>query len=463
MAKQKLNLKTGIEIWDGQPGSGKSYSATDYLLRTILYTRRPVFTNLPLRFRVVRKYLAVKGKDARLARYINPVSRPHFEAFVERNALLSEFAEIQKAQGWSQAQCEKVFCEQEGPHVYKGAKANWFYPGSVFIFDEFHRWADQRMQKDESPAFLTYATMHRHHLHLVILLTQDKMQVSIPWRRNCSVYVHMTDKRRLPFLFGLKLPIAAFAREEYPAELAERGDVSQVKPSATEVLIPALSSGVIWRMYDSFTHLGGYRRLMSKLDGVRAAVEGPDAAALTPTEEPAVAKKRRPIRFALKYAAIAGVVLALGGYGAERAGLIAFNDATAEPTPAGDDAPQSPVERLPVERVVQISEEARAEADPFLPYVAAMGDGYVLIDGRVVEPGDVVEAWTLGAIEVRNGETLWIRSGVERPVAFGVRPRPVATTRATGNNSAADRLRRRLEATPVNGSGSGSAGGGDSG
>ncbi|MEM8494090.1 MAG: zonular occludens toxin domain-containing protein [Planctomycetota bacterium] len=404
---RKVNLDTGIEIWDGQPGSGKSYGAVDFLVKVILLQRRPVFTNLPLRYRVIRKYLTVKGKDAILARYIRVVSREHFYRFVQRNQLLTEYAEIMKAEGWSHAKIEASFCEQEGEHVYRGTEANWFYPGSVFIFDEFHRWADQRVQKNEDPAFLNYATMHRHHLHWIILLTQDKMQVSIPWRRNCSKFIHCADKRRLPFMFGLKLPIPAFAYEEYPAEMLDRGDFATAKPINVEVKIPWMNGSTLWRLYDSFTHMGGYRRLSNKLDAVRSAIEDQPR---TATETDDVPKKRSKLALLWPLLALGlGVALAvqlLGGC-----------------EPASEDLPEAPPTASPPPTVQEVAPYRPTPALPpperFEPTVSIASRDFVVADGRTVHRGGQHQGWTLVGIEVSDGSTLWEKDGEHRPVDFG--------------------------------------------
>lgn len=439
--KRKMNLDTGIEIWDGQPGSGKSYGAVEFLTRVILQQRRPVFTNLPLRFRVLRAFLAIKGRDIKLAKYIQAVSRDHFYRFTERNELYSEFREVMKGEGWSESKIEAEFQANEGEHVYEGSSANWFYPGSVFIFDEFHRWADQRFQKNENPAFLTYATMHRHHIHWIILLTQDKMQVSIPWRRNCSKYVRCADKRRLPFMFGLKLPIPAFAYEEYPAEMCDKGDTSQVKPVNTEVRIPWVNGGVIWRLYDSFTHMGGFRRLHNKLEAVRLQIEGEDAQADTPeAEDQDMAKKKR------KWSVYVWPVVALVAVGAL---VVQAVPGCQEQPVAKPDPYQSPtVSELNAKREAVRQHVTAAPPEPvFRPVVTVAAEGYVIADGRTVRLRGSHQGYKLVGIEVSDGQTMWqnVESGDAEPdlvvVDFGL---PAG---AGGGKGGIAELRRKLRDT----------------
>ena len=452
----KVNLETGIEIWDGLPGSGKSYGATEFLLNVILKQRRPVFTNLPLRFRVLRRYLVVKSGDAMAARYIQHVSRDHFSRFVERNQLLTEFGEVMKGEGWSHAKIERTFCEQEGEHTYVGSQADWFYPGSVFIFDEFHRWADQRLQKVENPAFLNYATMHRHHLHWIILLTQDKMQVSLPWRRNCSKFIHCSDKRRLPFLFGLKLPIPAFAYEEFPAEMLDAGDHKRAKPIQTTVRIPFFNTGTIWRMYDSFTHMGGYRRLANKLDEVRCLIEGAPASASEKEED--MPRRRRlalltPLLLLACLIAL-GCVLWQGGRSrgpvhlppsVERPAATGVTPVlpqrpppppqpeTSPPPPPPPPPVQSPPSTQPVDLPPPL--EVQLPALPKFPgRLTVVAGPFVVVDSQKVVKGHTYAGWQLLGTDPASGGSLWEKDGYRVDVSLGQLSAPRADTRSGGRS-----------------------------
>lgn len=276
MPPRQIKIKTGIEIWDGLPGSGKSYSSVEELIRIIIQERRPVYTNLPLKMRVLRKLLVIRSLTTSTANYIQYLDQEHFNRFIKRNQVWTKFSEPLRAEGYGQAYIERTFNELEGQPVISGPNADWIPTGSVLILDEFHRWADQRMQRGEDPAFLTYATMHRHHMHRIIIATQDAMQVSITWRRNSEELVHHTDKRKLPFIFGIPLPIPAFAREFWPKEYLDGQSREGKKPTRVEVFIPAMTGGLTWRCYDSFTHMGGARRLQHALDNTRQQVEGSD-------------------------------------------------------------------------------------------------------------------------------------------------------------------------------------------
>ncbi|WP_236254547.1 zonular occludens toxin domain-containing protein [Mucisphaera calidilacus] len=433
------DLRHGIDIWQGAPGSGKSYGAVDLMVRAVLRQRRPVYTNLPLKMRVLRQYLLIKSGDEKLTRYVHSIDRNHFYRFMKRNESFAEYKEKLQAQGIGHGEIERRFQMEQGEHVYEGPDAQWFYPGSVFILDEFHRWADQRLQKDEDPAFLTYATMHRHHIHWIILLTQDRMQVSIPWRRNMATLIHCSDKRRLPFLFGLKLPLAAFAYEEYPGEMVKDGQkLAQVQPINTDVLIPALNKGTIFRCYDSYTHMGGRRRLENKLNQVREQVEGEpvkkqDNVGGTPTK-----KRGRWKRWSLAAAACVACAVV--------SPVITGGCSETEKPQVKQTRPVTSGERF----AVQTKQKKEKEQEYKAPLVTVVGAGYVVADGKVTRVGQTIGQFTLLGISDYDGETLWNIRDLDVPVPLGL---PVIVTgadlqQATAAKWAADQAagdRRRDE------------------
>lgn len=461
---EAAKLRHGIDIWEGAPGSGKSYGAVDRLCKAIIWLRRPVYTNLPLRMRVLRRYLVQKTGDAMAARYVQQVNRDHFYRFVKRNELFAEMQEQKTALGWPRGEIEREFERQHGPNLTHGERAQWFHPGSIFIFDEFHRWADQRFQKDEDPAFLTYATMHRHHIHWIMLLTQDRMQISLPWRRNMATLYHCSDKRRLPFMFGMKLPMAAFAYEEYPGELVKDArDLKQVQPTNVDVIVPAFSGGTIFRLYDSYTHMGGARRLQMKINEVRDQVEGQTQ---TKQEEPdTMAKKKGKLRW-VKYGAFAGVG-ALAVAVAPPACSPEQLEPTARAAAESSGAPPAASERLEQKeretfratveqragRRIQAPPDGpagaigteRAPAEPRIqgpPLVTVAGDGYVVADGKVVHRGASVREWKLVGVSVVDGESAWMRHGHLVSVPLGVQLETVAAPDpepSAGDGSGRDR------------------------
>lgn len=399
MAKRFKPPSHGIEIWEGQPGAGKSYSGVEYILNKALKERRPVYTNLPIRFRVLRQHLRNITGDDKLAGYVMPIDFVHFEAFIERNHEFTEFVEPRKKAGVPISRIEREFLEEYGPHVYDGEDANWLYPTALLVFDEFHRWCDQRYQQDEHPGFLTYATMHRHHMHKTILLTQDQMQIPITWRRNKATVIRVANLSNLPMFGAIRMPqILRFS--EYPAEVSDSTDRHNVKPVRTWIKVPAWDGGgLIFRLYDSFSHVGSPRRMLKIREEVRNKIEGVDPMADKKDQQPKIKKKRkqwwRPIAAT---SLVVGVVywLFFSGGGEQT---------IAEPVPLSATA----------------SVNGRPATIDGVPVVSAVTPDLAVVDRRVIKTGEQYNAWTLKRTDLGGGQTLWLDpSGLEHIIPLGV-------------------------------------------
>lgn len=258
--------KTGITIVHGIPGSGKSYFAIWLLLEQIIKERRPVYTNLPLRVKVFRAYLAVRMMNPRAAGYINLLTEKHTKNYTARFAAWEEARE----KGGTDEDFQKEF----GPHIETGPDANWLPFGSVVAIDEAHKWfASSRSAASDDPALVAAVTMHRHMWHRLILLTQDPAQIGVIFRRNCDTYWKCTNIGRMPIFAFVKVPINAFRWIEYPKEALD-GNPQFAKPISAKFHCPALSSGFIFRLYSSHTHGGTTRQMMKHIDATREKVEG---------------------------------------------------------------------------------------------------------------------------------------------------------------------------------------------
>ena len=416
MGKRDISIKTGIEIWDGLPGSGKSYSSVQELINTIIKERRPVYTNLPLKPRVLRKLLVVRSLNPSTANYIQHLTRDHFDNFVKRNQIYTEFSESAKGQGYSQGYIDRVFDEMHGPGKVKGENADWIPIGSVLILDEFHRWADQRMQRAEDPAYLLYATMHRHHMHRIIIATQDKMQVSITWRRNAETWVHHSDKRKLPFLFGITLPIPAFARETWPKEYMEESRVGQ-KPTKTEVFIPWLTGGLTWRLYDSFTHMGGARRLGRAIEKTRQQIEGDQYEKLsTGDEEMSVQTTVKSRLWGMcKTLILIAAMVWMGGkimrLGQQNEALVTRQ---AEEQKRYDEQMKllrEQVTLLSTTTAITGRRQGYNTGNP--PSVTTIGNGYCIANGQLIKPGQTVMGFELRELDNETSKTIWVYQGMD--------------------------------------------------
>lgn len=414
MSKRSINIKTGIEIWDGLPGSGKSYSSVDELVKIIINERRPVFTNLPLKMQVLKRYLVVRSLNPAAANYIQYLNQDHFNRFIERNHVWTKFSEELKGDGFSQGYIERAFNDEFGEGIIKGEDANWIPIGSVLILDEFHRWADQRMQRAEDPAFLLYATMHRHHMHRVIIATQDAMQVSITWRRNSDLLVHHTDKRKLPFMFGLSLPIPAFAREFWPKEYISESRVGQ-QPTKVEVFIPFLTGGLIWRLYDSFTHMGGARRLNRSLEKTRQLIEGDKYEKQTQGDQDVAVKPtiKRRLWGVFKTMCMLAILIWMGGklaeLGSQNQKLVQKQADEQKRYEEQMKTMRAQIAALSVPATNQNGTQGHGNP----PSVSTVGNGYCIANGQLVKIGQTVNGFELKGLNYGASNTTWMYQGMD--------------------------------------------------
>ncbi|MEM1011470.1 MAG: zonular occludens toxin domain-containing protein [Planctomycetota bacterium] len=319
---------TGVRIWEGKPGSGKSYGVVGRILEYLRHDRRPVYTNLPLRFPVVRQYLRNR-RQPELAGFIVPLSEPHMRLWLQRFAGLAKHCEEREKLGVSRSAAEAEWFEDNGRHIprwytrddfaasvardgldrsaadslfdalheqqgYEAAEVNrmagreivksvegrlrpnWIPYGAVIIVDELHKWFDQRDQREEVRELLDTLSMHRHGLYRIEVLSQTIMQMNKVFRDMADEVIICQDLRKVRLIFGLRWPLPTFryslvSAVELGPELRQRHDV---KPEKTWVLAPWLDGGRLWRFYDSFTHAGSKRALDKRLAATKAEAEG---------------------------------------------------------------------------------------------------------------------------------------------------------------------------------------------
>jgi hypothetical protein len=322
--KKHAPLQTGVEMIYGIPGSGKSLMALRRLLDVMRVLRRPVYTNLPLQFPVVRAWLRKQGGE-QLAKLIVPLDRAHFAAFIARFARRRAFIDAARLQGIRGTQAETHFLQENGPDVLRGPGANWIPAGACIIIDEVHHWfpnpAINKATAPEPPELLAYLTMHRHVQHWVWCITQDARQVSTTFKSLASLCWKVWAKDSEPLAFGLTfrtfgLRVLAYAA--YPPEAWRDGEPDGT-PGDQFLLFPQLpNTRWLFRLYRSFTHVGSASALRRQLE--RARIESgllSDGSIAEPTaqQQPATRNPMNIIRRTAKLVALlmcGVIVLALG-------------------------------------------------------------------------------------------------------------------------------------------------------
>ena len=390
-------LEAGIRIWEGGTGSGKSYGVTENIISLVRGARRPIVTNVPLKFRSIRKYLGRVGGETAVG-YVSPLSEQHFKAFIARFAGLVRHCEKRETEGVTRRHAEREYLGEHGPHVSRPysrdewvlhrsragvddhdaldefgvlprdgsgkLRPNWIDYGSVIVIDEVHKWFDQRTQADEDKRLLDFLSMHRHGLYLVEVMTQDAMQVSLSFRRLTQYYIRCTNMAQLPFLFGFRFPLPAFRYWMIPAAALEnQSQRTSVKPMRSWMRFPWLTTGLIWRLYASHTHCGTARQLRRVVESSRANVEGARYDPNYTKKRKAMLKKRRSIAFGVvKYAAIAAAIVLAWRLGGSPASADA--DAVVSPAaPAPAATPPTASVPAPVPTAAPATASPRPDAD----------------------------------------------------------------------------------------------------
>ncbi len=264
---------------EGLPGSGKTFWTVRHVINVILEHRRPVFTNAPIRFRVLRAWLRKVGGEV-LARLIMPLTREHFTRFCARQGERHRSREAAKAAArvagvrFNEAAWKRAFEAEHGPDVVEGPEANWLPAHSLLVVDEAHHWfpASGKVDKSESPEVLHYLTMHRHHGHSLVVVTQDRMQVSVTFRRLCSELVVVKNIATEEIGWGFRLGMLGLSGFSYAwhACTADVGHGQEGKPWRHGYLFGWLpTQRWLFRLYDSFTHLGGWKKVKADQEAMR--------------------------------------------------------------------------------------------------------------------------------------------------------------------------------------------------
>ena len=388
--------RTGIELWTGAPGAGKSFAAMCEVVDALLVDRRPVYTNLPVRWRVLRAWLHRRG-GPELANLIQPLTEEAFGAFLERFHERHRLLDDLRAKGIRGAAAVAKWDADTKP-VTTGPDLNWIPTGALIVIDEAHHWFPNPAlkianRKPEPEGLLPYLTMHRHAMHRVMVLTQHDRQISTSWKSLLSQRwtVERLDHKRMAWgLTFAPLGVVALQYRMFPGEADPEND----QPTKCFTVFPQWPSRRwIWRVYDSFTHAGGARALVAELDGARARALGTTGAEDAPVKPRTI---RKVLRFGVRTAVRAALLGAAFGVGvaiAHRPGEVA------EPAPLVEAAP--------------------------VPTLRGFRSGVALLEGtadvQTASLGAVVDGYTVGLLDPARRVVVVQRDA--DGVLFALRPR----------------------------------------
>ena len=273
---------------------------------------RFVYTNLPLRWKAFRAYIYLKARQRDIPRWkakllstlVRPVSKDHFQRFVERldwidnrkgellaacgSTSIAEAGTFRERECIAQARedackpdCRNPFCSEWcdeqgrglGPEVITGEGANWIPPKSVIFLDELHKWYGNGHVERCPREILSYCTMHRHLFHRVYCLTQRAGNVAKPFRDMAEEYIKITNLAKTKMLGFLRWPFTMFRQSRFYREDI-LGD--EIRPGAKaldcRLVIPAFGAKVFFRLYDSHSHVYTEAEANQKVGAMKSEV-----------------------------------------------------------------------------------------------------------------------------------------------------------------------------------------------
>jgi len=291
----------GLEIIEGLPGAGKSFYAVRRVVKTIVKYKRPVYTNLPLKFKVVRKYLRLMGGEE-LANLIRPLKEEHWRRFLSRQHAYARFkeqrtghpstlpeaaqqdlsecvgksiAQLSKQQQVTPDQMVQWFESKVGPPIYEGHNADSIPLSAIIVIDEVQHWHPMIKQGNNEgrEELQAYLTMMRHHLHWIWVITQDRTRIDIIFRKMCKSVWQVWDRGEDRLAFGIRfhhLGMKAMGFRRYTPEQLEGTNRDNIKPSENITLIPIMPwHHIYFRLYTSWTQAGSKRQIAKMLKAIR--------------------------------------------------------------------------------------------------------------------------------------------------------------------------------------------------
>lgn len=292
----------GLEIIEGLMGAGKSYYAVRRVCQVIEETRRPVYTNLPMKWPVVRAYLRNRGGEE-LASLIHPLKETHWRNFLKRQHMHAQFREERGGRTPSQLNPEELnelaaatgktperltrqtkiqssqmwdwFHHVYGEDEYEGTNADSIPLTAVIVIDEVQHWHPMLKQgKDPYSEHLqAYLTMCRHHVHWVWVITQDRTRINILFRNLASSVWRVWNRGEDRLVWGIRFKhfgMRGMGYERYTKDQLEGRNSEDVKAVESFTVLSQLPRNrVYYRLYDSFTNVGSSRQIQKLLEQTR--------------------------------------------------------------------------------------------------------------------------------------------------------------------------------------------------
>lgn len=295
-------ISYGVEVIHGLMGAGKSFFAVRRCVREALATRRPLYTNLPIKFPVMRRYMRLQG-GSEVTNLIRRLDEDHWRRFLRRQHDYSKFREALKKRRPADLDAERFasfaaavgedpahllrqqkifdrqvsawYCSLNGPNIIDGPEANWIPPTAIIAIDEVQHWHPMTNQKADQNRedLLAYLTMIRHHGQWLWVITQDASRIAIEFRLLARYFWRVWDRGEDRLAWGLRFKhfrIKAMGYECATKEQLENKDPENARPIDRFTVIPAFPwNQVLFRLYSSHTNIGSARAMLRDLRRAR--------------------------------------------------------------------------------------------------------------------------------------------------------------------------------------------------
>lgn len=306
-----------LRVVEGLPGAGKSFflvRKTDEIIRK---QKRPVYTNLPIRFRVFRQWLRNRAGE-QYANLIVELTELHWFNFLKRNKAKQEFQDQYKSEckingtRFFRSAFEAAWIEKAGPDITRpgeGIEPNWIPPLAVIIIDEVQHWhpMEKNIKGQDAVGLKAYLTMMRHHLHDVWVATQVWGNVSKAMRDMARQFMSVKSLSERKLLFGIRYRHLGLRGIGYTLHSVEQlqaikskgkgEDDFGTKPIESDLVFPSLRRHQVWfRLYDSFTHVASPRKMLEQLKRVQS-----EAGIIDLEEQMAAAHKAEKVEASVKF------------------------------------------------------------------------------------------------------------------------------------------------------------------
>jgi len=181
----------------GKPGGGKSLYSLREVINELIHGSRPVVTNLPIRPDKLNEFLQAEGHSVDVLRRLRIIDEEELGAWFRYRGRGPDLPDGTPGPWVTLGEPDK----DTGKLDYAPS------PGGVFYaLDEIHTKFNARMWMKTGLGAIFYLSQHRKLGDDVLMISQTPAQVDKQLRSMSQEWVHLTNMKKLRFLFIFTLP-----------------------------------------------------------------------------------------------------------------------------------------------------------------------------------------------------------------------------------------------------------------